>query len=93
MHAKVQCRTPTSISLCDYADNETKGGSVFVFYLPALSYFVGLRSGKSVHPTLRPIAHTLHREIQKVFPKVRLYSDLDADDWDIRRGLQDIQKK
>jgi thymidylate synthase ThyX len=65
----------------------------FVFDLPALIYFIELRSGKSVHPTLRPIAHTLHREIQKVFPKVRLYSDLDADDWDIRRGLQDIQKK
>jgi len=65
----------------------------FTFDLPAAVYFVELRSGKSVHPTLRPIAQAMHRAIAQVFPTVRLHSDLDRDDWDARRGLQDIRRK
>ncbi len=65
----------------------------FTFDLPSLVYFVELRSGKSVHPTLRPIAQAMHKALAKVFPAVRLHSDLGADDWDVRRGLQDIRQK
>lgn len=65
----------------------------FTFDLPALVYFIELRSGKLVHATLRYIAHGMHHELRKVFPHVRLHSDLDPSEWDVRRGLQDIVKK
>lgn len=65
----------------------------FTFDLPALVYFVELRSGKLVHPTLRPIAHAMHEVLRKDLPIVTLHTDLDQDDWDVRRGLQDIVKK
>lgn len=65
----------------------------FTFDLPALVYFIELRSGRLVHPTLRPIAHDMHFAVQKAIPSVRLHTDLDKDDWDVRRGLQDIVKK
>lgn len=65
----------------------------FTFDLPALTYFIELRSGRLVHPTLRVIAHAMHHAVRKTFPIVNLYTDLDLDDWDVRRGLQDIIKK
>ena len=33
------------------------------------------------------------RAIQKKFPILKLHADLSPDDWDIRRGLQDIKEK
>ncbi len=65
----------------------------FTFDLPALVYFIELRSGKLVHPTLRPIAHAMHSVVRKDLPGVALHTDLDQDDWDVRRGLQDIVHK
>ncbi len=65
----------------------------FAFDLPALVYFIELRSGRLVHPTLRPIAHAMHAAVKKHLPVVTLHTDLDKDDWDVRRGLQDIVKK
>lgn len=65
----------------------------FTFDLPALVYFVELRSGRLVHPTLRVIAHAMHHVVRKALPTVKLHTDLDLDDWDVRRGLQDIVKK
>ncbi len=65
----------------------------FTFDLPALVYFIELRSGKLVHPTLRVIAHAMHHAVRKALPLVKLYTDLDLDDWDVRRGLQDIVRK
>ncbi len=65
----------------------------FTFDLPALVYFTELRSGRLVHPTLRPVAHKMHKILQETIPMVKLYTDLDLDDWDVRRGLQDIVKK
>ncbi len=65
----------------------------FTFDLPALVYFIELRSGRLVHPTLRPIAHAMHAVVKKSLPMVALHTDLDKDDWDVRRGLQDIVKK
>ncbi|MEI7620472.1 MAG: FAD-dependent thymidylate synthase [Candidatus Falkowbacteria bacterium] len=61
--------------------------------LPAAVYTVELRSNKTVHPTLRKIAHKMQAALQEAFPKLLLHCDLGADDWDIRRGLQDITKK
>ncbi len=64
----------------------------FTFDLPAALYFIELRSGRMVHPTLRPIAHAMYLEYKKKFPLIQLHGDLGKDDWDVSRGLQDIQK-
>ncbi|MFA5052072.1 MAG: FAD-dependent thymidylate synthase [Patescibacteria group bacterium] len=65
----------------------------FTFPLPAAVYVTELRSNRTVHPTLRAVAHRMHQAISKAFPDLRLYSDLDPDDWDVRRGLADITSK
>jgi len=61
--------------------------------LPAAAYVIELRSNKTVHPSLRAIAHKMHKAVTENFPNLKLYSDLDLDDWDVRRGLADIVKK
>jgi len=61
--------------------------------LPAAIYTMELRSGKLVHPTLRMIAHDMYRSLTKKFPILVLHADMDLDDWDIRRGKQDIKEK
>ena len=61
--------------------------------LPAAIYVTELRSGKPVHPTLRKVAHKMHAAIVEKFPFLRLLSDLEIDDWDVRRGLQDISER
>jgi len=60
--------------------------------LPAAVYVLELRSMKSVHPTLRQIAHKMYYAMQEKFPNLKMYADLEKDDWDVRRGLQDIIK-
>jgi thymidylate synthase ThyX len=65
----------------------------FTFPLPAAVYVIELRSNKTVHPSLRTIAHKMHQAVTTKFPNLKLYSDLDLDDWDVRRGLADIIKK
>jgi hypothetical protein len=63
------------------------------YALPAAIYVVELRSGKLVHPTLRRIAHKMHYSLRNAFPELTLHSDMERDDWDIRRGTQDIIEK
>ncbi len=65
----------------------------FTFPLPAVAYVIELRSNKTVHPSLRHIAHQMHQAVTEKFPNLKLYSDLGLDDWDIRRGLADIIQK
>ena len=61
--------------------------------LPASVYVIELRSGKTVHPTIRPFMHKMHHSLMEAFPTLKMYTDLDADDWDIKRGGQDITSK
>ncbi len=61
--------------------------------LPPTVYVVELRSGKMVHPTLRRVAHKMDKFLRRKFPFLQLHSDLNPDDWDIRRGKQDIREK
>ncbi len=58
--------------------------------LPSAVYVAELRSTKTVHPTLRVVAHWLTSRLRSAFPQVALHSDVDADDWTLRRGQQDI---
>ncbi|OGF28275.1 hypothetical protein A2477_00435 [Candidatus Falkowbacteria bacterium RIFOXYC2_FULL_47_12] len=65
----------------------------FSFSLPSAVYVTELRSGVAVHPTLRRIAHKMHQSLLEIDPDLKLLTDLNPDDWDVRRGLQDIIKK
>lgn len=61
--------------------------------LPAAVYTMELRSGRLVHPTLRVVALKMNKAIKKLFPDLKLHADESLDDWDIRRGGQDIVEK
>lgn len=61
--------------------------------LPAALYVIELRSGKAVHPSLRKLAIKMSEAVKEKFPSLKMYIDLDPDDWDVRRGLQDITLK
>lgn len=63
------------------------------YALPAAFYVIELRSGRMVHPTLRQVAHKMHHAVLEMFPNLKLHSDLEKDDWDVRRGLADIVTK
>jgi hypothetical protein len=63
------------------------------FGLPAAVYVAELRSSRYVHPTLREMALRMHDALQDEFPTLKLHCDLEKDDWDIRRGLQDITSR
>lgn len=61
--------------------------------LPAALYTIELRSGKTVHPSLRIIAQDMARALQQKLPNLTMHIDFDSDDWDVRRGKQDITSK
>lgn len=61
--------------------------------LPALVYRLELRSGKTVHPSLRRVIHTEIKRFRNIFPDVALYVDEDPDSWTVRRGKQTITEK
>ena len=61
--------------------------------LPAAVYVLELRSGVPVHPTLRRVAHKMHQALLEIYPDLKLLTDLNPDDWDVRRGAQDIIQK
>jgi len=63
------------------------------YALPAAAYVIELRSGRLVHPTLRKLAQRMYQALKESLPELKLYPDLEADDWDIRRGLADITSK
>lgn len=61
--------------------------------LPATLYVIELRSGNMVHPTLRKIAHKMYQAVTEKYPEIKIHADLEPDQWDARRGLQDIREK
>jgi len=61
--------------------------------LPATVYTIELRSGNTVHPTLREAAIAMGRELKKKLPELVLHMDETRDEWSIRRGTQDIIEK
>ncbi len=63
------------------------------YRLPAAVYVAELRSGRTVHPTLRKHAISMGKAIHEAFPQITMHIDESADDWDIRRGQQDITAK
>ncbi len=61
--------------------------------LPQMVYVSELRSGKTVHPSLRPIAHSMVKLLNKDIPNLPLYADLSANKMDAKRGVQTISEK
>ncbi|MCR9073859.1 MAG: FAD-dependent thymidylate synthase [Alphaproteobacteria bacterium] len=62
-----------------------------VYDLRQMAYVAELRSGKTVHATLRSVAHRMHDAVKTEFPFIALHCDLEASDLDARRGTQDIR--
>lgn len=61
--------------------------------LPALLYFLELRTQKTVHPTLRARARQMARRFKEVYPEIALHDDAEPDDWTVRRGEQTIKER
>jgi hypothetical protein len=61
--------------------------------LPAFVYRLELRSGKTIHPTLRKIVHEEIGWLRTRLPNIALHVDMDPDSWTVRRGTQTITEK
>lgn len=61
--------------------------------LPAALYTIELRAGKTVHPSLRHVSQDMAKTLKEKLPELVIHADMDQDDWDVRRGLQDITEK
>lgn len=62
-----------------------------VYDIPQMVYVAELRSGNTVHATLRPIAQQMANVLNEM--GIKTYHDNSADPWSIRRGSQDIVEK
>ncbi len=63
------------------------------YSVPQTIYVAELRSNKTVHSTLRIIAQKMGLALQEIIPSITLHVDMDLEDWDTKRGTQDIVKK
>lgn len=63
------------------------------YSVPQATYVAELRSQKTVHASLRPIAQHMARQLLTDFPTMTLFADFDADSWSPKRGEQTIELK
>jgi thymidylate synthase ThyX len=63
------------------------------YSIPQMVYVSELRSGKTVHPSLRLIAHQMGRALEQRHPDLKFYCDYDQDSWTAKRGDQDITER
>ena len=63
------------------------------YSLPQMVYVGELRSGKTVHPSLRPLAQKMLEVVEQYHPSLNLYGDMDVDSWCEKRGTQTITEK
>ena len=61
--------------------------------MPETVYVGELRSAKTVHPSLRPVAQNMLRVLAKDIPAMALHGDMDEDSWTAKRGEQTIHAK
>ena len=61
--------------------------------VPQMVYVGELRSGKTVHGSLRPVAQAMLKVLQADLPGIALYGDFDSDSWTAKRGEQTISAK
>jgi hypothetical protein len=60
--------------------------------LPALVYMLEIRSGRTVHPTLRREVLKVVRQFREALPGVALHPDETEDDWSEKRGQHVIER-
>lgn len=63
------------------------------YSVPETVYIGELRSGKTVHPSLRPVAQKMLEILEHDLPGMALYGDRDEDSWSAKRGEQTISSK
>ena len=63
------------------------------YSVPETVYIGELRSNKTVHPSLRPIAQKMLEILGQDLPGTALYGDQDQDSWSAKRGEQTIASK
>jgi thymidylate synthase ThyX len=63
------------------------------YSVPQMVYVSELRSGKTVHPSLRPVAQNMAKVLEDNHTGIALYVDWDAASWDAKRGEQTIMEK
>ncbi|MEA1937685.1 MAG: FAD-dependent thymidylate synthase [Pseudomonadota bacterium] len=61
--------------------------------LPQAVYIAELRSQSTVHPSLRPIAQRIAREVGARHPDLMLFADMSVDSWSLARGDQTIEER
>ena len=64
-----------------------------VYDLPEMTYVAELRSGQTVHPTLRWLAHQMAFALKEHHPQLALHVDMSESEFCIRRGSQDIMER
>ncbi len=60
------------------------------YAVPQMAYVGELRSQKTVHPSLRPVAQGMLEILEKDFPGMALYGDRGEETWTAKRGEQTI---
>ncbi len=63
------------------------------YSVPETVYVGELRSGKTVHASLRPIAQKMLEILERDIPGIALYGDRSEDSWNPKRGEQTIVEK
>ena len=56
--------------------------------LNQLLYIMELRSGKTVHQTLRRVIHRAVNALNKKFPELVVHADMDEENFSLKRGTQ-----
>lgn len=63
------------------------------YSVPETVYIGELRSNKTVHPSLRPIAQKMLEALDRDIPEMVIYGDRELDSWSAKRGEQTIADK
>lgn len=63
------------------------------YSVPETVYVGELRSGKTVHASLRPVAQKMLDVLKEDIPGIAIHGDYDADSWTAKRGEQTISAK
>ncbi len=71
----------------------TMGLTHVSYSVPETVYVGELRSGKTVHPSLRPVAQNMLKVLDEDLPGMALHGDMDEDSWTAKRGEQTISAK
>ncbi len=63
------------------------------YSLPQMVYVAELRTGQTVHPSLRSVAQSLARLLENLVPELSFQRDMSPDQFSAKRGLQDITER